>query len=267
MIRLGLLLATRALLVPATAGAQPVDLPIPAAKTSQYPPGISVRNTATGPVYVNARNQTLYGMDMRTVIRWSPDAAQYCQAECAKDWQPILAPEGSRPNIKFPTGPNANSRQPPPAGFVAPQSAPDWSVIVGPAGPQWVYKGWHLVFVHNGDKPGSSKYDGTDNLTWNTLKFVPPVPQVAAPPGIKPVFHKGAYLLADIGGHALFTGRCGKGCAWTPFAAPLAGRGMGDWAVDVSGELPQWRWKGRKVYVSQKDDPMMAPAEAKVLRP
>ncbi len=255
------------MLAPAVAYAQPADLPIPAATTSEYPPGVSVRQTASGPVYANANGQTLYGMDMRTVIRWSPDAAQYCQNECATNWLPVLAPEGTKPNIKYPTGRGAFSRQPPQPGFVLPQSAPDWTVIAGPAGPQWVYKGWHMVFVRNGDKPGSTKYDGADSLTWNTLKFVPQMPQLALPPGIMPVFNKGAYQLTDKAGHVLFTGPCDKGCEWTPLAAPLASRGIGDWTVDLSGDLPQWSWKGRKVYVSQKDEPMTAPAKVEVLRP
>jgi predicted lipoprotein with Yx(FWY)xxD motif len=266
MIRLGKLLLASALLVPAMAIAQPADLPIPAAKTNEYPPGISVRQTAAGPVYANATGQTLYGMDMRTVIRWSPDAAEYCQNDCAANWLPLLAPEGSKPNIRYPTGRAANSRQPPAPGFVLPQSAPDWTIIAGPAGAQW-YKGWHMVFVRKDDKPGSTQFDGADNLTWNTLKFVPPVPKVSAPSGIKAMFHKGAYLLTDAGGHALYTGTCTTGCGWRPLAAPMAGRGIGDWAVDLSGDLPQWRWKGRKVYVSEKDDPKTPPANAEVLRP
>ena len=84
--------------------AQPADLPIPAATTSEYPPGVTVRQTASGPVYADARGHTLYGMDMRTLLRWSPDAAQYCKDACAENWEPLLAPADAKPNIVFPRG-------------------------------------------------------------------------------------------------------------------------------------------------------------------
>ena len=91
-------------LAPQIVHAQPADLPIPAATTAQYPRGVSVRDTDSGPVYVNAKGLTLYGMDMRTVVRWSPDPAQYCKETCTADWEPLLAPAGSTPNTSFPRG-------------------------------------------------------------------------------------------------------------------------------------------------------------------
>ena len=60
-------------------------------------------------------------------------------------------------------------------------------MIAGPAGPQWVYKGWHTVYVRNGDGCASTRFDGAENQTWNTLKFVPPMPVVEAPAGIRAV--------------------------------------------------------------------------------
>ncbi|NJM91282.1 MAG: hypothetical protein HC861_00080, partial [Rhodospirillaceae bacterium] len=59
---------------------------------------------AAVPVYTDRRGLTLYGMDMRTVLRWSPDAALFCQSECQAQWQPLLAPPGTVPNIAFPRG-------------------------------------------------------------------------------------------------------------------------------------------------------------------
>jgi hypothetical protein len=47
----------------------------------------------------------------------------------------------------------------------------------------------------------------------------------------------------------------------------MAGRGFGEWAVDLSGDRPQWTWRGKPVYVSQEDDPVNAPAGGAVLRP
>jgi len=288
-------LALSAALVGAAAHAQPVDLPIPAATTDQYPPGITVKQTAKGPVYADAQGHTLYGMDMRTLVRWSADAAQYCQGACAETWQPVLAPADAKPNIVFPRGfgerprpasgavapgaaaPAAAAGAPPPPrgsanavppGFIAPQSAPDWAIIQGPQGPQWVYKGWHMVYTRKGDKPGSTTYDGSDNFTWNTLKFVPPVPKIAAPSSVSTLFVDGAYALADKNGRVLFTGTCAADCSgWLPLAAPMAGKGFGEWAISLASDTPQWTWRGKPVFVSQEDNPTKAPASGTVLRP
>ncbi len=271
----------------APAHAQPTDLPIPAATTSEYPPGVSVRRTASGPVYADRQGRTLYGMDMRTVLRWSPDASQFCKDRCA-DWEPVLAPADAKANIMFPRGfgspPPPRGAAPPPAaagaaprlpgqqtlppGFVAPQSAPDWTIIAGPQGPQWVYKGWHMAYVRKGERAGSTAHDGAGEQTWNTLKFVPPVPRIVAPPSVTTQFAGSAYALADTGGRLLFTGKCPAPCAsWTPLAAPMAGRGLGEWTVSLAGDSPQWVWRGQPVFVSLDGNLLSVPRTGKVLRP
>ena len=246
--------------------AQPADLPITPATTDEYPPGVSIADTPSGKVYVDRRGLTLYGMDMRTVLRWAPDPAQYCKDECAAQWEPLLAPDGSVPNIRFP-GPRSRDGEAEP-GMVQPQKAPDWTVIAGPQGPQWVYKGWHLAFTRRGSAPSSIEFDGAENLTWNTLKFVPPVPEIHAPDGIVPAYAGDAYALADGEGRLLFTGKCPKGCAdWMPLAGAMASRGIGPWKVDLSGDVPQWTWKGRPVFVSRGPDPDSVPKGGTIIRP
>ena len=291
------ILALSAALAGTAAYAQPVDLPIPAATTDQYPPGVTVRQTAKGPVYTDAQGHTLYGMDLRTLVRWSADAAQYCQGPCAETWQPMLAPPDSKPNVMFPRGfggrpppaaggavaaPGAGAgaaaapARPPqgggfnavPAGFIANQAAPDWTIIQGPQGPQWVYKGWHMVYTRKGDKPGMATFDGSDNLTWNTLKFVPPVPKLVAPSNVSALFVDGGYALADKNGRVLFTGNCVSDClGWVPLAAPMAGKGFGEWAISLASDTPQWTWRGKPVFISQEDNPVKAPPSGTVLRP
>ncbi len=274
------LIAALLMLAPNVSLAQPADLPIPAATTNTYPPGVSVRRTASGPVYADRKGHTLYGMDMRTVLRWSPDAAQYCKDRCA-DWEPLLAPQDASPNIMFPRGfggppapraanapPRPPGPPPLPEGFVTPQRAPDWSVIAGPQGPQWVYKGWHMIYVRKGDRPGSTAHDGADEQAWNTIKFVPPVPSITAPAGVTTLFTGGAYALADSEGRLLFTGKCSDPCTgWTPLTAPMAGRGLGEWTVSLAGDNPQWAWRGQPVFVGQGADPLSVPRNGKVLRP
>lgn len=259
------LLIAAALLLPVPAVAQPADLPIPPATTDTYPPGVKVGKTASGPVYVDRRGQTLYGMDMRTLLRWAPDPAQYCTGKCAEEWEPMLAPANAVPNIEFP---RSNRRREPGDPIFDNQRAPDWTVIRGAQGPQWVYKGWHMVFTRRGGKRGSTEFDGAQDFTWNTLKFVPPVPQVTAPPGVKPKFVAGAYALVDRDGRVLFTGACHSDCAaWKPLAGPMAGSGVGEWTIARTGDVAQWAWRGKPVFVRADGDPEAVPAGAQAVRP
>jgi len=270
--QLPLLSALAVATIPGMAFAQPADLPIPAATTTEYPDGISVSETKDGPVYVAADGRTLYGMDMRTLQRWSPNPALYCENRC-EEWEPVLAPSGSKPNIVYPLGFGSRGRaaqaELAEQGYYAnPQTAPDWTIIEGPQGLQWVYKGWHMVYARKGDKPGSTQYDGADEFTWNTLKFVPPVPEIVAPAKVAPVFLDGKYALAFEEGRLLFTGQCSSDCSqWEPLEAGMAGRGLGDWQVNREGDMPQWTYRGKPVFVSASDDAAQLPESAKILRP
>src|SRR5690606_5898951 len=131
-----------------------------------FPAGISVKELPGGPVYVDARGLALYGLDMRTLLRWGADPSRYCAEECAQIWEPVLAPPGTEPNIAFPLGFGSRGRQEHiekmrALGFYTqPEKAPDWTVIDGPQGPQWVYKGWHMVFTRKGDESASADHDG-----------------------------------------------------------------------------------------------------------
>ena len=276
---------------PSMASAQPADLPIPAATTSAYPPGVHVAKTAGGKagetaggaVYVDRQGRVLYGLDMRVLLRAGPDPAQYCQAACSQVWEPLAAPAGAKPNIAYPignrdrggTGNAARSeadgkppRDAPGPFYDQPQKAPDWTVIAAPQGPQWVYKGWHLVFTRRGDKLGSTAFDGAEDKAWNTLKFMPPPPELDAPSSVKALAYAGAYVLADTRGHVLFTGRCTQDCpAWRPLSAGMASAEVGGWAVDNRGETPRWAYRGKPVFVSESDDPARLPQGAQALHP
>lgn len=259
------------------ARSQPADLPSPAATTDKYPPGIRVTRTPAGAVYADAKGRVLYGMDMRTLLRWGPDPSQYCVDQCAADWEPLLAPAGAAPNIAYPRDVERGRRRAQDGPTAAPpgqpvfytqRNAPDWTVIAGPQGPQWVYKGWHLVFTRRGDKPGSTAFEGAEAKTWNTLKFVPPVPKITAPNNVQPIAMDGGYALADSDGRVLFTGDCGDRCAdWRPFAAGMASAGVGEWAVNRTGDTPSWTYRGQPVFVAQDDDPTQAAPGGKLLRP
>ena len=268
---IGWTLGLAMLLAARSGAAQPADLPIPAASTQTFPAGIHIASAGGGLVYADATGRVLYGLDMRVLQRLSPDPAMFCTGTCAEQWEPILAPTGAQPNIAYPPGYRGRGRPgetPQKRGFVTQASAPDWTVIAGPQGPQWVYKGWHLVFAHRGDKPGTIAHEGADNLAWNTLKYIPLMPSVSAPGGVHAALVGTGYVLADKDGHALFIGRCAKDCtAWQPLAAGMASAPVGGWAVSRRGDVPQWTLDGAPVFVSQDDDPTRVPAGTKVLRP
>ncbi len=242
------------------ASAQPTDLPLAAATTTTYPPGVKVIATEIGQAYANSKGLTLYGLDMRTLLRSGPNPALYCTGACAELWEPLLALKGAAVNIAFPQNNNPNAVLP--AGFVTPQKAPDWTVIAGPQGPQWVYKGWHLVFTRRGAAKAAVAFDGAESRSWNVLRFVPPMPIIVAPSRVKAVFADGAYHLADIDGRPLFTGTCAATCTWQPFAGGMASAGIGDWTINTSGDVPQWTLRGAPVFVGSA-----VPVDGKAVRP
>jgi predicted lipoprotein with Yx(FWY)xxD motif len=294
------------------AHAQPIDIPVPAATTTEFPAGVSVAKVKDGQVYVGFDGRTLYGMDMRMVARWSVDTSKYCAERC-QEWEPLLAPAGAKVNLTMFRGfrgpPGAAGAPRPgatpttgavpgaalgaggiarpaeagpspaqlaafygmggaPAGMYTQQNAPDWTVVDGPAGPQYVYKGYNLVYVRKGDKPHAAAFDGADGQIWNTLKFIPPVPKLTAPGGVGATFVKDVYVLTDKDGKLLYTGRCGKDCvSWTPLAAGVASLGVGEWTVDRSTDRPQWRYRGKPVFVASDDRLAGLPRSTVALRP
>lgn len=265
-LRLLLALAFAAAL-PAAALAQPADLPIPAAKDGSLPAGISVIATPAGKVYADSRGRILYGMDMRALLRRTSVPSSYCREECLRDWEPLHAPKGSKPNIEYPRSIH-DPKSERPAGMVAPEAAPDWTIIDGAEGPQWVYKVWHVVFTRRGAPANSTAFDGSDEHIWNTLKFVPPVPKLTAPMNVAARFIDQQYALTDADGRLLFTGRCDNSCAgWTPLTGGYASHGVGKWQLLRGGDDPQWSYAGRPVFVSEDKDPDLVPAGTTMLRP
>ena len=243
--------------------AQPADLPIQPATTSSYPPGVAVGRAGGLAVYTAADGRTLYGMDMRTLLRAGADPAIHCRDACSQAWEPLLAPTDAKPNLRYPSGGrDADPR------YLPNQKAPDWTVIQGAQGPQWVYKGWHVVFLRKGEAPGTAAHEGEDNRTWNTLKFVPPPPKLTAPVNITTTFVDGAYALVDDKGRLLFTGACAPDCAdWRPLAGGMASRDLGDWAVSRTGDGPQWSYRGRPVFVAEMPGLDELPQGGALLRP
>jgi hypothetical protein len=151
--------------------------PIPAAASAQLPPGISVRQTPAGVVYVDAKGRVLYGMDTNTLRLDTRTPFKHCDAKCQESWEPIAPPPGTPETPATPLGfgqgfglglggggqargADARVGQAGAQGgnFIGGQgnaqrggpampSGPDWTVSEGPNGPQLVYKRVHLVFA------------------------------------------------------------------------------------------------------------------------
>lgn len=279
MLRAAKLLTGLAAIVcagPLCAFAQPADMPLAPALTTEYPDGIVVAKVDGISVYTARDGRTLYGLDTRVVHLWSSNPALYCEGRCT-EWEPLLAPPGSEPNVFLRSSGGVGGAPPAPAdggrpgggnGQRSAQQVPDWGIVKGPAGAQWIYKGWHMVYVRKGDKRRSAQFDGAENMMWNTLKFVPPAPRMAMPSGIKAAFKDEAYFLADAEGRPLFTGRCGNNCNdWEPLRAGFASQGVGEWSVSRDADQPQWTYRGKRVFVSVDADMASLPKSGVLLRP
>ncbi|MCI4592677.1 hypothetical protein MOK15_21705 [Sphingobium sp. BYY-5] len=253
------------LVQPAELWAQAADLPLEAASGDPLPPGVSVKQAGSRSVYVDAHGRTLYGMDMRAVTGRTGRQALWCSGDCLTQWEPLMAPAKA---MVVPLPPQFGGEK-----SAADASKPngDWVVMQGPKGPQWVFKGVNLVFTRIGEQPGSAAHDGEDGLTWNSLKYVPPLPRITAPANVAPRLVEGRYLLVDGQGDLLVSPRaahCGATCAqWRAFPAGLVRRGTGQWSVRQDEERAQWVYRDRPVYVIDGADPADIPTDALPLTP
>ena len=256
-------------LLPASLPAQPADLPIPSAVSTTLPPGISVRKTPIGDVYVDARGHTLYGMDMRgigsraTENNPTSNWMNYCSGPCTRDWQPVTPPPGTPP----PLAPNrgAGGR----GGAAAGGPPPDWTMVETDAGPQLMYKASHLVFVRKGEAPGSVRWDGHEGLIWNALRYIPPAPKLVAPPAVASAYIGGAYALVDKDRRVLYTCAAAAACRMgEALKAPSASQDVGAWTVSRNSDTAQWLYRGKPVFIGQAwPNSASVPAGAVVLRP
>lgn len=246
---------------PAPLWAQASDLEIPVAAADHFPSGIAVKDR----VYTDRRGLTLYGMDMRAATGRTGRPALYCSGDCLTQWEPLLAPRGT------PVSPIPREFGGPRSGAVTVKAAsdnPDWTVVEGPAGPQWVYKKVHLIFTRKGAGPGQTEHDGADDYLWNSLKYVPPPPKLVAPPYVAARLVDGAYVLADAQGSWLFIPKnadCTDPCGWRPLATGMVRRSVGRWTVRHTADQAQWVYRGKPVYRAAPRQPV--PADGVALTP
>lgn len=231
--------------VPALAqAAMPASRDAAALDASAHPATISVRPGKGGFYYTDAAGMTVYALNGPVARGRSGATLDYCIGPCQKIWTPLAAPADARP-----------------VGL--------WKVVTAVQGPQWTYRN-NLVFTYNADRaPGDLAGDNYDDL-WTVIDYVPPAPKTVEPAAVVPIYLAGRYVFGDAGGHVLFTAAesCGERClGWTPLAAGMAARDVGDWTVERGGARPQWRYRGQAVFVADDDQPNSVPIGATVLRP
>ncbi|NML05821.1 hypothetical protein [Sphingomonas sp. G-3-2-10] len=228
-----LLLVQPALVAPAIAQSHG---DAPAERT--YPAEVSVRKTGDRVIYVTPRKMTLYTLDARVAFTRGNGTQLFCIESCARQWAPLAAPADAKP-------------------------IGDWTVTTRGGAPQWAYRN-RPVFTHLADRsPGDMRGDGIEDL-WDVIAYVPPPPKITAPASVAPLFLDDAYVLADTGGHVLFTGSH-EGAS--PFLAGIASRDLGEWTVLHTGDHPQWAWRGKPVFVSSEAKSSEVPHGAAILRP
>ncbi|UVO52652.1 hypothetical protein [Sphingomonas sp. SUN039] len=190
-----------------------------------FPSGVSTGSSPLGRVYVGKDGRTLYGLSLRSVRARTSLTLTYCTGPCAAAWTPLKAPGDAKP-------------------------VGSWTVVQGAQGPQWAFDG-SPVFAFNADaKPGDIGGDHWKDL-FLALGYIPPKPEIVAPPSVDARLTDVGYVLADSGGRALFASACASACgARTPFAAAAASLPVGDWTILRDRDRPQWAWRGSAVFVA-----------------
>ena len=226
---------------------------VPPGAAGGYPPAVSVRASALGLIYVDAKGRTLYavmpGIYGRYQFLQGGAASKFCTASCAERWSSLIAPADAKP-------------------------IGAWKVVEGVSGPQWAY-GNSPVFTFSGDtQPGDLNGHEYDDA-WVALSYIPPEPHLAAPPNVSSSLAKGEYLLTDLqkrplyvlaGGEASAT--CFPDCGdLLPLIAGMTNRRVGEWSVSREGDRLQWTYRGKLVYVASTTTPTDLPEGAVVLRP
>lgn len=213
------------------------------APSGPYPAQFAVRRSSLGSIVVDDRGHSVYALiKVFAQKRYRGPAAAYCTGPCAAKWRAVAAPAGAEP-------------------------IGAWTVVEGAQGRQWAFNGNPVFTFHDDTTPGDLKGHEFDDL-WMAVNYVPPPPALALPPGVKIRFRDDAYFLADQDDRPLIALTRGQPVAEVvPFAAALLSSDIGRWTIDRSADQPQWRYKGRPVFVARSTELSDIPKQGAVLRP
>jgi predicted lipoprotein with Yx(FWY)xxD motif len=228
------------------------------------PDGVSIRQTADGPVLADEHGVMLYRLDIdrhREKFRQksadpqkSVDAYR-CGDACHKLWVAVA-----------------------PAGTF--RAAGDWGQVELADGThQLTYKNDPLYryaadsfnaaaqldvyppYVASYASPPARMADGVPivSVYWHSVAYSPPPLDVAAPSGIAATWSDGSYVFTTSEGQRLYLKDRGTNCTntcphFTPLTAPLAAVPMGPWRpIESEGGDMLWQYKGQTVYVRDGD--------------
>jgi len=217
---------------------------------SRTPPGIAVRTTYEGPVFVDAHGMTLYRM-----TRSRP-----CESKAALYRHPLQADQSTQFPVPLPDGEmrRACTQKHPP--LLAPEDAKPvgkWTVKTREDGSkQWAYDAAPLYLSIKDKRPGDVNGDvpmqlGVSLVTW-TAAFAPP-PGAPFNVSTKRTFRGPA--LAGPTGRTLYYPQSNirdlDFSSWQPFLAPEAGKlpdHARDWSIIAGPSGKQWAYKGNPLY-------------------
>lgn len=204
------------------------------------PPGITLQFLAASPSAPYGTAPTIAYADVNgiTLYTYGQDADQVpsCSSECAKLWQPAIAP------------PQANT-------------IPDWSIISRADGlRQWAHRGQPLYRSTNAVTAGAVTTNSSADETWRVAEFRP-FADMALPADvmIRDVSAGGGIGLTDSAGITLyvFVGDADMPPAsrqWLPLEAPAIGNAIGDFTVlNRDDGISQWAWRERPLYRFDED--------------
>jgi predicted lipoprotein with Yx(FWY)xxD motif len=147
---------------------------IPAGPPALVPPGLKVRTSTMGRMLVTNTGFAVYAFSKDTATKSA------CDAECARDWPPVLAPQLAK-------------------------AGGEWSILERASGErQWMFRNQPLYSHTNDTRPGSQ--EGGDVPGWHNVyaQQAPP-----PPPGFTVQDTIAGAVLADARGMTVYVYNCG----------------------------------------------------------
>ncbi len=202
--------------------------------TAESPGAVTVRETPAGRYLQDARGMPLY-----FYARDVTPGVSTCNADCAKAWPPLAAPEGAAVS-----------------GAFAPIKREDGSY-------QWAHRGRPLYRYAKDRGKDAALGDRVGNA-WS-VALLP----VQTPPGIAVRAVYAGRVLVDGRGRSLYwrddeqpraghapDAECDGDCLrrWAVLEAPLLANAVGDFRIESRGDgVRQWSFRGRRLYLSGAD--------------
>jgi len=227
----------------------------------ETPPGVSVRITDLGAVFVNAAGMTLY--------KWSGKVPCTYQRPVPDDSLHIL----QRIYLEVRTATCADQNQP----FIAAADAQpvgDWKIIETADGlRQWTYQGLAVHLSRRNVLPGDVNENVIPGLAVRRTYAIPLEAPLLLPPGMKATYLRGSgvivrsrddkplYTLDASRGRGLLQkasyGKDGVGLSmkdWSPVGAGDLSKNIGPWKPVVqAGGSTGWSYRGQTVYTYERD--------------